>query len=649
MGKGSRETKFGVEIDDPFRWLEEESDDTRAWQIAENGKADDYFAKRESLPKMRARIAELLRTGYCELPHVTSRGGAKRAFYTRREGDAQQPKLVVREDGKERVLIDAEKLSADATDALDWWYPSPKGTRVAWGRSSAGSEQSVLHVRDVATGDDLDLRIPNTQHCMVAWTSESSFFYVRYPENDPYDARVYLHELGRDWKEDPLVFGEGRDKTDVPVPIVSPDGRWLVIVVQQGWSKTELWLRDLKTETFVPIATNEEAIFEPIVRREALWVMTNSGAPRYRLFRIDWQKPQREHWLEVLPEKEDVLTSVACVGERIVATYLRDASSVLIDGGKEVALPSIGSATVASSPDDDDVYVGFTSFVVPLGVWKLESHALVPWAQVSAKGPADVSVERKFATSKDGTRVPMFVVKKTGTKTPARCVLYGYGGFNVNQTPAFSARVLSFIERGGVWVSSVLRGGGEYGEAWHQAGMLERKQNVFDDFFACAESIVRDGTTTKNALAAVGGSNGGLLVSAAVVQRPDLFAAGLALVPLADMLRYHLFRLGSFWISEYGSPDADGEFHVLYKYSPYHHVEARAYPSMLFWAAESDSRVDPMHARKMAAAMQAATTSGKPIVLRVETKAGHGMGKPTAKVADQLACELAFIEEETRP
>jgi len=658
VGKGSRETKFGVEIDDPFRWLEEESDETRAWQNAQNAKTDDYFAKRTSLPAMRARIGELLRTGYCELPHVSG----KRAFYTRREGDAQQPKLVVREDDKERTLIDAEKLSADATDALDWWYASPKGTRVAWGRSSAGSEQSVLHVRDVETGEDLDVRIPNTQHCMVAWTSESSFFYVRYPENDPYDARVYFHEIGREWKDDPLVFGEGRDKTDVPVPIVSPDGRWLVIVVQQGWSKTELWLRGLNENAFVPIATSEEAIFEPIVRREALWVMTNSGAPRYRLFRVDWEKPQREHWREVLPEREDVLTSVAVAGEHIVSTYLRDASSVLIDGAKEIALPSIGSATVTSSPDDDGIYVGFTSFVVPLGVWKLEGQTLAPWAQVSAKGPSDVVIEKKFAKSKDGTRVPMFVVEKQGTKKPARCVLYGYGGFNVNQTPAFSARVLSFVERGGVWVSSVLRGGGEYGEAWHQAGMLERKQNVFDDFFACAESLHADGTTTKDGLSAVGGSNGGLLVSAAVVQRPDLFAAGLALVPLADMLRYHLFRLGQFWISEYGSPDVEGEFHVLYKYSPYHHVvgsakradasgnvAGQAYPAMLFWAAESDSRVDPMHARKMAAAMQGATTSGKPIVLRVETKAGHGMGKPTAKVADQLACELAFIEEESRP
>jgi prolyl oligopeptidase len=648
VGKGSRDTKFGVEIDDPYRWLEDDTEETRAWQDAQNRATDDYFAARPDFGAIRARVAELLRTGFCELPFVAK---GKRAFYMRREGDAQQPRLIVREpDGRERVLLDASTLAADATDAVDWWYPSPEGTRVAWGRSSGGSEESVLHVRDVATGEDAPVRIPNTQHCVVAWTSESSFFYTRFAEGSPYDARVYFHELGR--HEDPLVFGEGRDKTDIPVPIASPCGRFLAIVVQQGWSKSELWLCDLRKaeRVFVPLATGEEASYEVIARRDALYLLTNSGAPRYRLLAALWEKPAREHWREVLAEREDVLTSVAITRDRVAATYLRDASSVLISGETEIALPAIGSASVASSPDDDDVYVGFMSFVVPLGVLKLTGDTLEPWAQVAGAPRLDVQVERRFATSRDGTRVPMFVIRRADSDAtqPSRCVLFGYGGFNVNQTPAFSARVLSFVERGGVWVWSVLRGGGEYGEAWHKAGMLARKQNVFDDFLACAESIVRDRTTTTDSLVALGGSNGGLLVSAAVTQRPDLFAAGVAVVPLTDMLRYHRFRLGAFWIPELGSPDVESEFHVLRAYSPLHNVRPHDYPSMLFWAAESDSRVDPMHARKMAAAMQAATTSHRPILLRVETKAGHGMGKPTAKVADQLAAELAFIEEETR-
>jgi prolyl oligopeptidase len=662
VSKGSREDKFGVTVDDAWRWLEDESDETRSWQAEQNRATDAYLARQPDLGALRDRVATLLETGFCDTPWVAAGGAQKRAFYTRREGAAQQPKIVVREaDERERTLLDVETLSPDATDAVDWWYPSPGGTRVAWGRSSQGSEQSVLHVRDVDSGTDRGDRIDDTQHCVVAWASETSFFYTRHPPGTPYEARVYRHELGSDPKDDPLVFGAGLvDKTHVPQPVVSPCGRFLVIVVQQGWSRSELFVRDLRDPSgaFVPIATGEEASFEPIARRDALYVVTNSGAPRYRVFRAPWETPTREHWHELLPEQDDVLAGVAITDDRVVASYLRDASSVIVvreragetlGPPRDVALPAIGTATVVASPDDDDVYVGFTSFVVPLGAWKLPREgALEPWARVSRAPRTDaIAIERRFATSPDGTRVPLFVVRRSDASLPAKTILYGYGGFNVNQTPAFSARALAFVERGGVFASAVLRGGGEYGEAWHKAGMLERKQNVFDDYFACAEELVRGGVTTRERLAALGGSNGGLLVSAAVTQRPELFAAGLALVPLADMLRYHLFRLGAFWIPEYGSPDEEASFHVLYKYSPLHRVKDAAYPSMLFWTAESDSRVDPMHARKMAAAMQAHTTSGRPVLLRVETKAGHGMGKPTAKVADQVAAELAFVLAET--
>ncbi len=656
MGKGSREQRFGVTVDDPYRWLEGDTEEMRAWQAEQNRATDAYFAASPGFDALRARVAELLEVGFCETPFVSG-GSHKRAFYMRREGKAQQPRLVVRERGmrgqSERVLLDAESLSADATDAVDWFYPSPHGTRLAWGRSSAGSEESVLYVRDVATGDDLADRIEHTQHCTVAWASESSFFYSRHAPGDPYNARVYFHELGKDPKDDVLVFGEGRDKTDLPQPIVSPCGRWLVMLVQQGWSKTELYVRDLRgSADFVPIATGEEASFQPIVRRDALYIVTNSGAPRNKLVRASWDDPRREKWTEVLAEQADVLSSVAVTSHGVVASYLRDASSVLVADGNEIELPTIGTASVSASPDDDDVYVGFTSFVVPLGVWRVAGKSLEPWAQVSAephalREPPRASVERRFATSKDGTRIPLFVVSSLAARESKRTVLYGYGGFNVNQSPAFSVRALAFVERGGVWASAILRGGAEYGEAWHKAGMLDKKQNVFDDYYACAENLVATGVTTSRNLAAVGGSNGGLLVSAAVTQRPELFGAGVALVPLADMLRYHLFRLGAFWIAEYGSPDAADSFHALYKYSPLHHVAPTAYPAMLFWAAESDSRVDPMHARKMSAAMQAATTSSRPVLLRVETKAGHGMGKPTAKVADQLAAEITFIERET--
>ncbi len=640
------------DVADPFRWLEEDSNETRAWTDAQNRATRDYFSKRGDLSALRARIAELLETGFCESPYVCPNAKGKRAFYTRREGAAQQPKLVMREgddEKNERVIVDAEKLSSDATDALDWWYPSPSGARLVWGRSTAGSEKSVLFVRDVETGQDSD-RIDDTQHCTVAWTSETTFFYTRHPPGDPYSAHVYFHELGRDPKDDPCVFGEGREKTDAPQPIASPCGKFLFIVVQQGWTKCVLWFRDLRDarSSFVPLvdpARNEEATFEVIVRRDAFFVLTDSSAPRKKLFVGDYENPKRDKWREVIAEGDDVLSSVAIGRDGIVCAYLRDASSVLVSNGVEFALPAIGSASVFSSPDDDDVYVAFTSFVVPFGVWKIENGALVPWARVARAtsidaSSGDVIVERQFATSQDGTRIPLFVVRKKSTELPAKTILWGYGGFNVNQTPAFSVRALAFVERGGVWASAVLRGGGEFGEAWHRAGMLAKKQNVFDDFYACAEHLVREHTTTHRLLAALGGSNGGLLVSVAITQRPELFGAALALVPLSDMLRYHLFRLGAFWIPEYGSPEEPAAFDVLYKYSPLHRVtSALRYPPTLFWTAESDSRVDPMHARKMAATMQAA---GATALLRVETNAGHGMGKPTAKIAEQVACELAF-------
>ncbi|HSQ67565.1 MAG TPA: prolyl oligopeptidase family serine peptidase [Polyangiaceae bacterium] len=656
------ERRFGVVVADPHRWLEDgDSERVRAWTDAQNARTDEYLAACPTFAELRARVAALLRVGYCDLPTVR-RG---RAFYQRREGDAQQPALRVREpDGNERVLIDAEALSPDATDALDWWYPSPSGKLVAWGRSSAGSEQSVLFVRDVETGRDLPGSIPNTQHGVVGWVSDTRFFYTRFPApgtvppgEEQYHGKLYVHELGADPASDELVFEPGA-KSDVPQAIVSPDGRWLVVLVAQGWAKSEVYLRDLADPAgvLVPVATNEEAIFEPIARRDGLYLLTNSGAPRYRVFAVDYARPARDGWKELLPETDDVLASVAITSSRIVACYLRNASSVVVARdraapaiAREVALPTIGTAAVHASSDDEGVYVSFTSFVVPLGVHRLEGAALVPWAVVSEGVPREgVRVERLFATSKDGTRVPMFVVSREDARWDGDnpTVLYGYGGFNVNQTPAFSARVLSFVQRGGVWVSSVLRGGGEYGEAWHRAGMLENKQNVFDDFYACAEALVAARVTRPERLAAVGGSNGGLLVSVAITQRPELFGAGIALVPLTDMLRYPLFRLGAFWVPEYGSPDDEAAFRVLYAYSPYHHVRPGVgYPAMLLWAAESDSRVDPMHARKMAAALLDAGPSN-PVLLRVETKAGHGMGKPTSKVADQLAAELAFLDRE---
>jgi prolyl oligopeptidase len=660
----------GTRVPDPYRWLEEgDAEEVRAWTEAENARTRAFVDAVPGAERIAARLRELLAIGFCASPAVrTTKGGARRYFHQRRVGGQNQPVLYVRDGvhGEDRVLLDPSALSSDGTTALDWWYPSFDGALVAWGMSESGSEESTLRVRDVATGKDLDLAIPHTQHASVAWLRDGSgFYYSRYPApgtvpegDEKYFARIFLHTLGKAYEDDPLVFGEGRDKTDIPSVFLSPSGRWLVARVHMGWDKSEIYARDVSQEgsPWIPIAVSEHALFDPIPRDDRLYLFTNLGAMRYRLVAIPWERAaNRDAWRDVIPEGPDVLENVAIVGRTIVATYLHDAATRLerfaIDGKSlgPIALPSLGSASATGAWDGDEAFVNFTSFVTPFEVDRVDlaTGALEPWDRVAADVRIpEVEVKMLAATSKDGTRVPMFVVQRPGTARDGDnpVLMYAYGGFNVNQTPAFSSRALTTVERGGVWVQAVLRGGGEYGEEWHRAGMRENKQNVFDDFIACAEELVRQKITRPERLAIVGGSNGGLLVAACVTQRPDLFRAGLALVPLTDMLRYHLFRIGKLWIPEYGCAEDRADFPFLYAYSPYHRVnDGVRYPAMLFATAESDSRVDPMHARKMAARMREAQGDAeRPILLRVESKAGHGQGKPISKVALALADEQAF-------
>jgi prolyl oligopeptidase len=675
---------FGARVADPYRWLEEgDSPEVRAWTDEQNvhtRKVLDALPGREAL---RGSVKDLLQIGYVSSPAVrTTRLGTTRYFHTRREGAQNQPTLYVREtvSGKDRVLVDASALSEDGTTALDWWYPSRDGALLAWGRSDSGSEESTLFVRDVATGKDLSDKIERTRHASVAWLPDGhSFYYSRYPEpgsvpagDEKYFSKIFLHVLGQDPKADKVVFGEGRDKTDTPIVVSSPDGRWLVVRVHMGWDKSEVWVKDLtKGDAAAPtgwvaVAKDAPAIFEPIPRNDRLYIQTNDGAPRYKLYAVEYDKPQRAAWKELLPEGKDVLDDVTILKNEIVTTYMHEASTRVerfgLDGKSRgpVELPSIGTAGVSGAWDGEELFVSFTSYVVPAQIHRLDVRArtagapaakLEAWEKVGAKFSAgDIEVERMFAVSKDGTRVPMFVIAKKGMKRDGTnpTILYGYGGFNVNQTPSFSARALASVNRGAVWVTAILRGGGELGEDWHKAGMREKKQNVFDDFIACAETVVSEKITTSDRLGIIGGSNGGLLVAAAITQRPELFRAGLSLVPLTDMVRYHRFRIAKLWIPEYGDPEKADDFRFLYAYSPYHHVRPGVrYPSMLFTTAESDSRVDPMHARKMTAQLQeVARDPARPVLIRVETNAGHGAGKPVSKLADELSDELSFLLHE---
>jgi prolyl oligopeptidase len=671
----------GVKVTDPYRWLEEaDSHDVKAWTDAENAVTRRFIDAIPGRQKLAAQVRDLLQLGLVSSPEVRDvRPGLRRYFHTKREGAQNQPILYVRDGvgGSDRVLIDPSTLSADATSALDWWHPSNDGALVAWGRSDAGSEESTLQIRDVTKGADLEDRIPYTRYASVAWLpGNQSFYYTRFPDpgtvpagDEKYFCKVFLHVVGRSYNADPLVFGEGREKTDIPQVFISPDARWLVVRVHKGWGKSEIYLRDLSLGdkgTWIAVVAGEDALFEPIVRNERLYLHTNWNAPRYRLVAVDYLKPGAAHWTEILHEGADVIEDVTIVGRDLFAMYLHDASTriervSLADTSPghsphvaPIALPSLGSASVSGAWNGDEAFVHFTSYVVPPQVIRLELKKDGPpsvWDRVGANFSASgVSISRMHATSKDGTRIPMFVVAKDGTPRDGTrpTVLYGYGGFNVNMTPAFSARALLTVERGGVWVTAILRGGGELGEAWHRAGMLANKQNVFDDAIACAEELVAEKVTSPAHLAIMGGSNGGLLVAAVVTQRPDLFRVGMSLVPLTDMLRYERFRIAKLWASEYGSASDAEQFKALYAYSPYHHVkDGTAYPSMLFTTAESDSRVDPMHARKMAARMQGAQgDADHPILLRVESRAGHGQGKPVSKLVDETTDELSFMFHE---
>jgi prolyl oligopeptidase len=660
------ETVHGVRIDDPYRWLEQgDGEEVRGWVEAQNGYTRASLESRPGRGVVRDRISRLLAIGTLGTP--VPRGGL--LFYTKREGAGQnQPILYVRagDSGADRVLVDPNRLSADGTAALDWWFPSEDGALLAYGVSTGGDEKSTLRVLKVATGEPLPDTIPHTRYCSVAWLPDNSgFYYTRYPApgevpagQENYNRHVFLHRLGSDPKSDPRIFGAERKPEEMIEIGISPEGRWLLITVHEGWNRTDLYALELAAagRPPVPIAEGLDAIFAGEAIGDTLYLMSNLEAPRYRLFAVDLKEPQRARWRLLIPERDSVLNQAVYAGGRIVAHYLKDASSRVVvfdrDGRevREVGLPALGTVdTITGHRDGGAAWFGFSSFTVPPAVYRHEvaSGKTALWQQVKAE--VDLSafeVRQTFYPSKDGTRVSIFLVHRKGIRKDGAnpTLLYGYGGFNVTQTPVFSRGVVLWLERGGVYAMANLRGGGEFGEAWHRAGMRDRKQNVFDDFVAAGEWLIREKYTRPDRLAIQGGSNGGLLVGAALTQRPDLFRAVLCAVPLLDMVRYHHFQIAKLWIPEYGSADDPEAFRWLHAYSPYHRVrEATRYPAVLLTTAESDSRVDPMHARKMAARLQAATASGLPVLLRTETRAGHGAGKPVAKMIDEQTDAWTFL------
>ncbi|HYV86062.1 MAG TPA: prolyl oligopeptidase family serine peptidase [Patescibacteria group bacterium] len=660
------EAVHGVAILDSYRWLEDgRSEEVARWVEAQNAYTRSQLDARPGRGEMRERLAALMSIGVVQAPEA--RGDLY--FHTRREGAGQnQPILYVRKGlrGPDKPLLDPNPISPDGTATIDWWYPSWDGKYVAYGISTAGDEKSVLRVREVATAVDRPDVIPHTRYCALGWLpDDSGFYYTRYPApgsvpagQENYNSHVFFHRLGTDPKNDPKVFGEGRRPEEIIRINISPDGRWLTAIVNDGWTRSDLLVRDLSRpdSRFVPVAQGLDAIFEGGVVDGVLYIRTNLDAPRYRLVAVDPARPDRASWKVLIPESEAVLDDVQILGGRIVTRTMVNASSRVavhaLDGKPllDVTLPGIGSVDrLGGDYRGDEAFFSYASFTQPPMIQRidLKTGATSPWDGVKADlDLSGLEVKQVWYRSKDGTKVSMFVVARKGLVLDGTnpTLLSGYGGFNISETPEFRRPLLLWLERGGVYALPNLRGGGEYGEAWHHAGMLEKKQNVFDDFAAAASWLIEQKYTSPAKLAIQGGSNGGLLVGAALTQHPELYKAVVCAVPLLDMIRYHGFQIAKLWIPEYGSSDSPEQFRWLYAYSPYQHVtRGTAYPAVLLTTAESDSRVDPMHARKMAALLQASTSSDSPILLRTETRAGHGVGKPLSKQIDEAVDTYGFL------
>ncbi len=651
------ETVQGETFTDENRWLEALEKDSPAVRDWTTMQIDRTRAALDALP-CRAAIAAQLEP-LMKLPSVgTPVMAGANVFYGERSGDQNQAVLKVRAapDAAPRTLIDPNAMNEKGLLSLDWWHPSHDGARLAYGTSMAGSEMSELRVIDVATGKALPDVITGKVD-FESWTPKGdgmTYSALRDPK-DPYSREVRYHVLGQPVSGDAILLKQ-TTPSDVPFGGLSRSGKWLMLGFSHGWQANDLsvanfeaWLKNGRADlTSTPIAVGLAAKFSPIeVRGDTMYMQTTLDASNAMLVAVDLNHPERSNWKTIIPQRDDeVLESVSFARDEMVARYTKHVCTRLerFDfTGKslgEIPLPGLGSAGISTDEEHADAFVSYTSYDEPRTIYRIEKLAdpkLAVWWKPSV--PVDLSqfkVERVRVASKDGTMVPLFMVRKKSLMPAGACptLLYGYGGFNVSLEPSFNPTIIPWIEAGGIYAVANLRGGGEYGEHWHEAGMLDRKQNVFDDFYACAEWLIGNKWTDPAHLAIEGGSNGGLLTGVAVTQRPELFAAAVSAVPLLDMLRYQQFLLARYWVPEYGSSEDPKQFAWLRAYSPYQNVKpGTRYPAIFFTAGENDSRVHPLHARKMTARLQAANASvkdAKPVFLWVDREAGHGQGKPLA-------------------
>lgn len=662
------DTYHGIPVADPYRWLENpDSPETRAWIEAQNQLTFGFLQTIPAREAIQKRLTQLWDYEKYSIPFKEG----DRYFYFKNDGLQNQSVLYTLKSLEDTptVLLDPNQLSPDGTIALSGLELSEDGSLIAYGLSTAGSDWQEWRVRDVATGTDLPDRLQWVKFSGAAWTKDGKgFFYSRYDEPDAkakleavnYYQKLYYHQVGTPQSADVLIYERPDQKEWGFNGGVTEDGRYLMILVWQGTDRRNLvFYQDLTTPNapVIELINTFEAEFDFIGNDgDRFWFRTDLAAPRSRVIAIDLAQRDRDHWQELIPQTEETLQGVNVLNHQFVAAYLQDAQTQVkifgLDGQpvRTVELPGIGSAGgFGGKRTDTETFYSFTSFTTPTTIYRYDlvtGQSTVFRQPTVAFDPQAYETRQVFYISKDGTRIPMFIVHKKGLQLDGNnpTYLYSYGGFGVSLTPGFSVSNLVWLEMGGVYAMPNIRGGGEYGEEWHQAGMKHNKQKVFDDFIAAGEWLIANGYTRPAKLAIAGGSNGGLLVGACMIQRPDLFGAALPAVGVMDMLRFHKFTIGWAWTSEYGTPDDPADFNVLYAYSPLHNLKPGVtYPATLITTADHDDRVVPAHSFKFAAALQAAHIGQAPVLIRIETKAGHGAGKPTAKLIEEGADKWAFL------
>ncbi len=651
------ETLHGYTVRDPFRGLES-MERASEWVDAQNAHTDAYMAK-HTRPAVAKRLGELFEIGFVGGPSFAG----PNIFFTRKQGEQQQATLYVkRGEGKAAPLVDPNRIDRGGQVALDWYFPSRDGGLVAYGLSRAGDEVSTLRIIEVATGAHLSDEIPFTRACTLSWLPNGGgFFYTRNPGREAYDRHVYFHALGADPAKDERVMGPERltDRADWPTLSLSDDGRYLSVVRYMSWSNSTLHILDRHTKRWTDIAPEMEGVFSvPVAADGHFWMSTTHGKALGRVVKFAAGKAQQGAWVEVIGEDEWPLEGFSLTPDGLLTQHLVNAVSRISwqrrDGAEkaEVPLPVKGSVrALVARHDDPRVLVGFDSVFFPPTLLRGESDGAAPVLETLVQVESDFdasayTVEQVEYPSYDGTQVPMFVIHRKDLKRDGshKLLLYGYGGFTVSLTPGFARNVLFWLEQGGVYAVANLRGGAEKGEAWHKAGMLDRKFQVFSDFEYAMRYLHREGYTRPDRLAVLGGSNGGLLVGAAVTRVPHLFRAGVAKVGLHDMVRYHKFPPAELWVDEYGSADDPEQTGYLWAYSPYHQViDGVRYPAVLASAAENDTRVSWVHTAKFVARLQEANASDRPVLMRFERAAGHGAGKATRAITAEYVETYLFL------